>query len=116
MGIKIRAPAFQMSDLLQRNHVVVFSSNYVLYGDISHRVMSTLGQFTPELKICSIDEAFLSLAGIPVDYHEYAQNIRKTVLKNIGIPVSVGVAPTKVLAKTANYYAKKVRRIKAFLS
>jgi len=108
LGIKMGAPAFQMTDLLRKNRVVVFSSNYVLYGDLSHRVMSTLGQFTPELEIYSIDEAFLNLAGIPVDYQEYAQQIRQTVFKNVGIPVSVGIGPTKALAKTANHYAKKV--------
>ncbi len=108
LGIKMGVPAFQITEFLQKNDVAVHSSNYALYGDLSHRVMSTLGQFTPELEIYSIDEAFLSLAGLPVDWEEYAQKIRKTVLKNIGIPVSVGIAPTKVLAKTANHYAKKV--------
>ena len=108
LGIKMGAPAFKMTDLLRKNRVVVFSSNYVLYGDLSHRVMSTLGQFTPELEIYSIDEAFLNLAGMPVDYQKYAQRIRQTVFRNVGIPVSVGIGPTKVLAKTANHYAKKV--------
>jgi DNA polymerase V len=108
LGIKMGAPAFKMADQLQKNNVAVFSSNYALYGDLSYRVMSTLGQFTPELEIYSIDEAFLNLAGMPVDLEEYAQRIRLTVLKNIGIPVSVGVGPTKVLAKAANHYAKKV--------
>jgi DNA polymerase V len=108
LGIKMGAPAFQMNDLIRKNHVTVFSSNYALYGDLSHRVMSTLGQFTPELEIYSVDEAFLNLAGLPVNLAEYAGKIRKTVLKNIGIPVSVGIGPTKVLAKAANHYAKKV--------
>jgi DNA polymerase V len=108
LGIKMGAPAFRMVALLQKNHVKVFSSNYSLYGDLSQRVMSTLGQFTPGLEIYSIDEAFLNLTGLPVDFSEYARRIRNTVLKNIGIPVSVGIGPTKVLAKTANHYAKKV--------
>ena len=108
LGIKMGAAAFKIADLLKKNNVVVFSSNYALYGDLSHRVMSTLGQFTPELEIYSIDEAFLNLAGLTVDLEEYARQIRETVLQNIGIPVSVGVGPTKVLAKTANHYAKKV--------
>jgi DNA polymerase V len=108
LGIKMAEPAFKIADFLQKNNVAVFSSNYALYGDLSHRVMSTLGQFTPELEIYSIDEAFLNLAGLPVDLEDYAQRIRRTVLKNIGIPVSVGIGPTKVLAKAANHNAKKI--------
>lgn len=108
LGIKMGVPAFQIAEFLQKNGVAVHSSNYALYGDLSHRVMCTLGQFTPELEIYSIDEAFLNLGGLSVDWVEYAQRIRKTVLKNIGIPVSVGIGPTKTLAKTANHYAKKI--------
>ncbi|MGE5606792.1 MAG: Y-family DNA polymerase [Bacteroidota bacterium] len=108
LGIKMATPAFKIADFLEKNDVAVFSSNYALYGDLSHRVMSTLGQFTPELEIYSIDEAFLNLAGLPVDLEEYAGRIRETVLRNIGIPVSVGIGPTKVLAKAANHCAKKI--------
>lgn len=108
LGIKMGAPAFKIAGFLQANQVAVFSSNYVLYGDMSQRVMNTLGEFTPEIEIYSIDEAFLNLAGLPVDLEEYARAIRRTVLKNTGIPVSVGIGPTKVLAKAANYYAKKI--------
>ncbi|HEY8344157.1 MAG TPA: Y-family DNA polymerase [Bacillota bacterium] len=108
LGIKMGEPAFKIADFLRQNRVAVFSSNYALYGDLSHRVMSTLDRFTPELEIYSIDEAFLNLSGLPVDLEEYAREIRATVLKYIGIPVSVGVGPTKVLAKVANHYAKKV--------
>jgi DNA polymerase V len=107
LGIKMAEPAFKIADFLQKNNVAVFSSNYALYGDLSHRVMSTLGQFTLELEIYSIDEAFLNLAGLPVDLEDYALRIRRTVLKNVGIPVSVGIGPTKVLAKAANHNAKK---------
>jgi DNA polymerase V len=108
LGVKMAEPAFKIADLLQKNNVAVFSSNYVLYGDLSHRVMSTLRQFTTEIEIYSIDEAFLNFTGMPVDLEAYARRIRGTVLKNIGIPVSVGVGPTKVLAKLANYNAKKI--------
>jgi DNA polymerase V len=107
LGIKMAEPAFKIDNLLQKNHVIMFSSNYALYGDLSHRVMCILGQFTPELEPYSIDEAFLNFAGLPVDWEEYAQRIRATVLKNVGIPVSIGVATTKVLAKAANHIAKK---------
>lgn len=109
LGIKMGVPAFQIAEFLKKNNVAIHSSNYALYGDLSHRVMSTLGQFTPELEIYSIDEAFLNLTGLPVQLQEYAHKIRKAVLRNIGIPVSVGIGPTKVLAKTANHYAKKVQ-------
>lgn len=108
LKIKMGEPAFKIADQLQRKQVAVFSSNYSLYGDLSQRVMSTLDQFTPELEMYSIDEAFLNLAGLPVVWTEYARQIRQTVLKNIGIPVSVGIGPTKVLAKAANHFAKKV--------
>lgn len=107
LGIQMAAPAYKIAGFLKANRVKVFSSNYPLYGDLSQRVMNTLAQFTPEIEIYSIDEAFLNLTGLPVDLGEYAGKIRKTVLKNIGIPVSVGIGPTKVLAKTANHYAKK---------
>lgn len=108
LGIKMGTPAFKMAEFLQQNDVTIHSSNYALYGDLSHRVMSTLEQFTPELEVYSIDEAFLNLTGLTVDFTEYARKIRRIVFKNIGIPVSVGVGPTKVLAKAANHYAKKV--------
>lgn len=108
LGIKMGEPAFKIADFLRQNRVVVFSSNYVLYGDLSNRVMSTLGRFTPELEVYSIDEAFLNLTGLPIDWAVYAQSIRETVGRHIGIPVSIGVAPTKVLAKVANHRAKKI--------
>jgi DNA polymerase V len=107
LGIKMAEPAFKIAGLLEKNNVAVFSSNYALYGDLSHRVMSTLGQFAPEIEIYSIDEAFLNLAGLPVNLKKYAGQIRQTVLRNIGIPVGIGVGPTKVLAKVANHCAKK---------
>jgi DNA polymerase V len=100
LGIKMGEPAFKIAAFLERNQVTVFSSNYALYGDLSHRVMQTLGQFTPELEVYSIDEAFLNLTGLPVDWTAYARTIRETV--------SIGVAPTKVLAKVANHRAKKI--------
>jgi DNA polymerase V len=107
LGIKMGEPAFKIAGFLERNQVAVFSSNYCLYGDLSKRVMQTLSEFTPELEIYSIDEAFLDLTGITKDLNGYAQLIHDTVLQNTGMPVSIGVAPTKTLAKTANYFAKK---------
>ncbi len=108
LGIKMGEPAFKINNLLQQNKVTMFSSNYVLYGDMSRRVMNTLSEFAPEIEVYSIDEAFLNLTGLTPDFEMYAQKIRQTVVKNTGIPVSIGIGPTKVLAKTANHYAKKV--------
>jgi len=100
------APYFKIKDLCQKNGVYVFSSNYALYGDMSRRVMRVLGEFTPEMEIYSIDEAFLSLSGFK-NLGEYGLKIRSRVLKDLGLPVSVGIAPTKVLSKIANHIAKK---------
>jgi DNA polymerase V len=87
--------------------VIVRSSNYTLYGDMSARVMRALSRFTPDLEIYSIDEAFLGLAGFETRLAEHARELRRTVLRWTGIPVSVGIAPTKTLAKVANRRAKK---------
>ncbi len=108
IGIPMGAPAFKIKDIVEKNNVILFSSNYMNYGDLSSRVMSTLRKFAVEMEIYSIDEAFLNLAGLLVELEDYAQTIQKTTLKNVGIPVSVGVGPTKVLAKVANHIAKKV--------
>ena len=107
LGVKMGEPAFRIIGFLRKNNVAVFSSNYQLYGDMSGRVMNTLGDFAPELEVYSIDEAFLNLAGLNLPLDAYGREIRETVLHRIGIPVSVGIGPTKVLAKTANHYAKK---------
>ncbi len=106
LGIKMGAPYFKIRDICKRHDVKVFSSNYALYGDMSHRVMRLLSEFSPEMEVYSVDEAFLSLSGFN-NLYEYGLEIRKKVFKNIGLPVSVGVAPTKVLAKIANHIAKK---------
>jgi DNA polymerase V len=106
LGIKMGAPFFQNKELFRKHCVKVLSSNYALYGDMSHRVMTTLQQFAPELEIYSIDEAFLSLEGFHLNLAEYAQQIRSTVKKHTGIPVSVGIGVTKTLAKVANKIAK----------
>lgn len=107
LRIKMGEPYFKVKDHLIKNDVKVFSSNYALYGDMSRRVMKTLADFTPEMEIYSIDEAFLSLNGFKKEsLHQYAVDIKKTVYQNTGIPVSIGIGPTKVLAKIANHYAK----------
>jgi len=108
LGIKMGQPYFQIKPLIAQKGVEVFSSNYALYGDVSARVMSILSTFTPEVEVYSIDEAFLGLDGfIGKNLEEYARHIRKTVRQYTGIPVCIGLGPTKTLAKIANRLAKK---------
>jgi len=107
LGIPMGAPMFKYKDLIRKHDIKVFSTNFVLYGDMSQRVMNILSQFTPDIEIYSIDEAFLSLKGITGVLEEYGRKIRQTVLKWTGIPISIGIGPTKTLAKAANKLAKK---------
>ena len=107
IGVKMGEPLFKIKPFIKKHDVRVFSSNYTLYGDMSRRVMDTLEQFSPDVEIYSIDEAFVSLEGINGNLNDYASEIRETVYRWTGIPVSVGVARTKTLAKIANRYAKK---------
>ena len=110
LGVKRGEPEFKVRSLLKKHNVTLFSSNYSLYGDISARVMKVLSQFTHDLEIYSIDEAFLSLEH--VENHkliEYGKKIKDTVWKWIGIPVSVGIAETETLAKLASKIAKKYK-------
>ena len=108
LGIGMGVPEFQIRPLLRTQHVQVFSSNYTLYGDMSQRVMETLEQFCPYLEVYSIDEAFLGLSGfVSRNLTEYGRTIRTTVKQWTGIPVSVGIAETKTLAKLANRVAKR---------
>lgn len=107
-GIPMGAVAFQYRKQFEENNIHVFSSNYALYGDMSQRVMNILGQFTPEMEIYSIDEAFLKFNGFEhYDLQAYGVEMRKRVQKWTGIPISVGFAPTKALSKVANKIAKK---------
>ena len=106
LGIGMGVAAFEVKDVLEKNHVEVFSSNYTLYADMSSRVMQTLSTFTPDIEIYSIDEAFLDLAGFKCCLTDYGRKIQQTVKKWTGIPVTVGIASTKTLAKIANYTAK----------
>ncbi len=108
LGIKMGDPLHLIKDIVKRNRVRVYSSNYALYGDLSARMMSTLAQFTPEMEVYSIDEAFLSLDGFGSrNLTEYAREIRRVVRRDTGIPTAIGIGPTKVLAKVANRVAKK---------
>ncbi|NCU05138.1 MAG: Y-family DNA polymerase [Chitinophagaceae bacterium] len=111
IGIEMGAPAFMMKELLAKNNVAVFSSNYTLYGNLSERVQTVLATFTPKIECYSIDEAFLDLSDMKfTTLFKYGFSIRETIRQNIGIPVTVGIAPSKTLAKMANRYAKKTQR------
>ena len=108
LGLKMGVPLFKIRQLVAQHSIEVYSSNYVLYGDMSARVMATLSHFSPDVEIYSIDEAFVDLSWL--DYQElsaYAARIKNTVAQWTGIPVSIGIAPTKTLAKIANRFAKK---------
>ena len=108
LGIKMGEPYFKVKDLVKRNKVEVYSSNYALYGDISRRVMKVLKTFSPKVEIYSIDEAFIDLSFIDEKgVEDYGREIRSRVLKWTGIPTSVGIASTKTLSKVANHIAKK---------
>ncbi len=106
LGIPMGAPAFEYRYLFERHRVAVFSANFPLYGDISHRVMNILATYSPNWEIYSIDECFLDLSGIE-KLREQGLEMRARVNRWVGIPISVGIAPTKTLAKAANRIAKK---------
>ena len=108
LGIRMGEPYFKVKDLVKKNNVQIFSSNYALYGDLSRRVMKVLKGFTDKIEIYSIDEAFLDLSHIKDEQVEdYGKQIRERVLKWTGIPTSVGISNTKTLSKVANHIAKK---------
>lgn len=110
LGIKMGTPHFQLKELIKEQDVKVFSSNYTLYGDMSARVMATLGRFAEDVEVYSIDEAFLNLDGyaqVYPDLRRMALALQGTVRRWTRIPVSVGMAPTKTLCKVANYFAKR---------
>lgn len=106
LGIKMGTPYFEIKQLCEKYDIQVFSSNYTLYSDMSNRVMEVMKPFGIRQEIYSIDESFLDLSGIP-KLTEHCQHMRKIVKQYTGIPICVGIAPTKVLAKLANHLAKK---------
>ncbi len=109
VGIPMGAPAFECEQLFKLHKVQVFSANFALYGDMSNRVMTILADYSPEMEIYSIDECFLKLNGFDKYYNlqNYGEEMRYKVTKWTGIPISVGIAPTKALSKLANRIAKK---------
>ncbi len=110
LGLPMGAPAFKYRKFCEDHRIKVFSSNYPLYGDMSTRVMNILGTFTPEIEIYSVDEAFLKFDGFKdYDFDAYGKDIQQKVQRCTGIPISIGIAPTKALAKVANKIAKKIK-------
>ncbi len=108
LGIKMGDPEFKLRELIQREKIKVFSSNYSLYGDMSRRVTDVLHSMVPEVETYSIDESFLSLGEFPaLDVEALARELRARVLQWVGVPTCVGFGPTKTLAKVANFLAKK---------
>ena len=108
IGIKLGEPYFKVKELVKKNNVQIFSSNYSLYGDLSRRVMKVLKGFSDKIEIYSIDEAFIDLSHIKDEnIEDYGKKIRERVLKWTGIPTSVGISCTKTLSKVANHVAKK---------
>jgi DNA polymerase V len=108
LGIPMGVPFFEQKALIKKHKIAVFSSNYQLYGDMSQRVMDSLRLFAPDMEVYSIDEAFLRLDHLqPRNLVDYCKTIRARVMQWTGIPVSIGIGPSKVLAKVANRVAKK---------
>ena len=113
LGIKMGTPAFKNRHLFSKYDVKIFSTNFALYGDFSHRVMSILSDSVPRIEIYSIDEAFMDYSGL-LEPVEYAKTIRHKINKWTGIPISIGIAKTKTLSKIANRIAKKETKVGVF--
>ena len=112
LGIKMGDPYFKIRDIVERCGVTVFSSNFALYGDMSRRVQEVLRGFAPSVEVYSIDESFLDLRGAPVeDFDAYAKEISRVCWRMTSLPVSVGIAPTKTLAKIASKLCKQYPRL-----
>lgn len=107
LGIKMGDPWFKLTHLENSHGLVALSANFPLYGDMSDRMMTVIGRYSPKQEIYSIDESFIDLSGFNRDLSEYGQRIRGEVLRDTGIPTCVGIGSTKTLAKLANYVAKK---------
>ncbi|WP_257263398.1 Y-family DNA polymerase [Endozoicomonas sp. ONNA2] len=108
LGIAMGTPAFKVRDQVARGEIILKSSNYALYGDMSSRFMSVLEQFSPKLEVYSIDEAFVELSGFPpASLHAIGADMKQRVVQWTGLPIGVGISTTKTLAKLANYAAKK---------
>lgn len=108
LGIPMGAPAFKYRQLFKDHGVVAFSANFEIYGDISKRITALLTTVTPRIEIYSVDESFLDLSSLPIqDYEAWGRAVRESIWRNIGVPVSIGIAPSKTLAKLAAETAKQ---------
>ncbi|BCA95647.1 DNA polymerase V subunit UmuC [Legionella antarctica] len=115
LGIAMGEPFFKIKALCKQHQVHAFSVNYTLYGDLSHRVMTTIEETWPHCEIYSIDEAFLDLSTMPVNQHDaFCDALQKKILKETGIPTSIGIGQTKTLAKIANHCCKKIFKTPVF--
>jgi len=107
LAIPMGVPLFKVKDIVKSNDIKLFSANFELYGDMSQRIVELLRQETPLVEVYSIDECFIDLSELPIDdVHEWAVRVRQRIWREVGIPVSIGIAPTKTLAKAASFYAK----------
>jgi DNA polymerase V len=106
LGIEMAVPWYQLRDIAKKHGIVALSSNYALYADLSNRVMRVLSKFSPDQEVYSIDECFLDITGV-AELSRYGWNMRHAVRQCVGIPVCVGIAASKTLAKLANQVAKK---------
>ncbi|MDB5170389.1 MAG: Y-family polymerase [Candidatus Saccharibacteria bacterium] len=107
IGVPMAAPVFKHRDRFRQHGVVQFSANFELYGDLSERITRVLTSITPRTEVYSVDESFLDLSQLEIDdYHAWGRAVRERLLREVGIPVSIGIAPTKTLAKLASEYAK----------
>ncbi len=117
LGIPMGAPVFKYRSVLQTHQVAQFSANFELYGDMSRRITEILTTVTPRIEVYSVDESFLDLSVLPIrDYQAWAQNLRRAIQQWTGIPVSIGIAPTKTLAKLAADRGKKDARLNGILN
>lgn len=115
LGIRMGEPYFKIKALSKPHEIAVFSSNYPLYGDMSARVMTTIKAAWPAVEIYSIDEAFIDLRTLPASCHQaFCETLQRTLLQHTGIPTSIGIGPSKTLAKAANYLCKKAFRLPVF--
>lgn len=108
LGVPMGVPYFKIRDTVERNNIQCFSSNFALYSNISQRILGVLSSYAPQIEVYSIDEAFMELSRLPKqDFQKWGETLRRSIAHDIGMPVSVGIAPTKTLAKLAGSYAKK---------
>lgn len=107
LGIPMGAPAFKYRDIIERHKIVKFSANFELYGDISRRIVTILKEITPRIEVYSVDESFLDITSLDIpDYTSWAKKVRARVLRDVGVPVSLGIAQSKTLCKIATEIAK----------